>query len=1110
MNKKWTPPDQSARDMIKSALDRNILVEAAAGTGKTTSMVGRMVALIRTGACKSVSEIAAITFTRKATAELQNRFQVALEEAARDAEGDEKARLQNALSQIEQCTIGTIHAFCAKLLRERPVEAGVDPDFQEVEEDDANRLANDAWDQFCASLFEGDSDLLRQIQERGIELRQLKDSFGNFVKYADVDEWPVPERSAERIDEAELITKLNTYLAKISEMVPYLPKETGTDKLIPRLQDVHHTAQYTTPDTLAGLIQLLECFDYSAGITQYVWTDDGHFTKDDAKSAAAEWKTFKEDWVQPYLAQWAEDNYGLVLDVYQKAIAWYDALREERNLLTYQDLLCKATDLLQTHPVVRNYFRKRYTHLLVDEFHDTDPIQAQMVLYLTATDINETDWRKCVPAEGSLFVVGDPKQSIYRFRRADIETYNKVKGIIAAHGEVLQLSTNFRSDEPVIFWANRVFEPMTDDPLQKEIPDIKLRFDKEANRFSPAWVPFQVGRVKEDRRAHAGVLPLHVDYDKSQYDSIVIQEADEIAKVIRHALDNKGYSPEDFLIVTRMRNNLDVFGKALQAYGIPHEVTGGDSFSDVEELRLLTLLLRCLAQPDNPVALIGTLRSRLFGIDDQTLYAHKKHGGRFHIYSPVPEALHDTKREQLESALKTLRVFSQWLEKMPPIAAIRKIATDSGLLAHGTTHDVPAYHVGAMQKAFELLRDTAVNEWSTEVLITRLEGLCSKDEKRDGLSVMPDTGHVVRVMNLHKVKGLEAPVVFLAGLYDKYMFGSSDHVDRSGEISRGYFTAGFKLSEYKSRTLAQPAGWDELSVIESEFDKSEQLRLRYVAATRAKEAMFISVGEDKPTNPWLYFAPHLDLEQAVEIPDDVSPPRRDTVSLQVTDVKAQLSASSEIWDRVQQPGYGVYSATGIAHKGPWVAEETDDDDALMDSKEFDAADEIVEDDDTDENVTNAGGAKWGTAIHRLLELKMKNALEPVADVTLQVLTDEGVDTELQETAISLVNKVTATSIWQRAKSSDHILTEVPFEMPYEKDRIPGILRGVIDMMFREPDGWVIVDYKTDSTKTKTTAQLTQHYRPQLEIYKSAFEMATGETVKEMGLLFTGVCEFCVV
>ena len=171
----------------------------------------------------------------------------------------------------------------------------------------------------------------------------------------------------------------------------------------------------------------------------------------------------------------------VVLKAIRPAVEIYDRLRRDAGLLNFQDLLLAAARLLRENPAIRTYFRKRFTHLLIDEFQDTDPIQAEVMMLLAADDPTETDWRRCRPVSGSLFVVGDPKQSIYRFRRADIVTYNEVKRIIEeTGGEVVSLTANFRATAPLVEWVNSTFSD---------------RFPAAATEVAPAYSPLQVGRV---------------------------------------------------------------------------------------------------------------------------------------------------------------------------------------------------------------------------------------------------------------------------------------------------------------------------------------------------------------------------------------------------------------------------------------------------------------------------------------------------------------------------------------------------------------------------------------------------------------------------------------
>ncbi|MCP4589971.1 MAG: UvrD-helicase domain-containing protein, partial [bacterium] len=429
---KSLPPDQDQRDLILSELGSNMLVEAAAGTGKTTSMVARMVALLRTGKCADIRTLSAVTFTRKAAAELRGRFQIALERAVRASKGKERKRLEQALERVEQCYVSTIHSFCGRLLRERPIEAGVDIGFTEIEPDEDVRLRRDAWSSFGATLATDDHDgLLAELDRLGLDLGALEETFVRFADYPDVDEWPSAKSDRAPVDVDRARKKLRGFLAHMRKLKPKLPDDWGTDKLIPAYRNLPRIESHYDLEHPAQMMELLARFDNQSKLTQKEWKKTGNFTADECKAEHARWLEFREEVVTPLFKQWTEQRYEPLMRVMVRGRAVYDELRRRKGQLNYQDLLTRAAGLLRHGPHVREYFARRFTHLLVDEFHDTDPIQAEVMLLLTATDPAENNWRRCVPRAGSLFVVGDPKQSIYRFRRADIVTYNEVKQIIA-------------------------------------------------------------------------------------------------------------------------------------------------------------------------------------------------------------------------------------------------------------------------------------------------------------------------------------------------------------------------------------------------------------------------------------------------------------------------------------------------------------------------------------------------------------------------------------------------------------------------------------------------------------------------------------------------------
>jgi ATP-dependent helicase/nuclease subunit A len=455
--------DQDARQAIESDLATTFLVEAAAGTGKTTSLLKRMVALLREGGARADC-MATMTFTRKAAAHLRERFQLALEDAFR-SETDElmQSRLALALRHMDRCFIGTIHSFCARLLRERPLEAGVDPDFMELTESEDLAIRRQCWQDYTQHLFVEDSPIPQLLESLGVNLGDLETAYRKMADYPDVtptcSSLPKPD-----LDQA--LEKVSSFLDSVKEDLPRAAPEKGWDDLQDRLRLALQLTQILDLSPYPNRVRLLEALAYEGNVTKRRWPEGWR---------AAEIKTaydkLRDTVVRPALGRWREYLHPFLVDVIQPALDDLSSRRLAAGQLNYQDLLISSRDLLRDHPRVRTYFQRRFTHFFVDEFQDTDPVQAEVILYLSSHNGHERDWRKLRPRPGALFMVGDPKQSIYRFRRADIATYDRVKEmIVGGGGGILQLKTNFRSISPICTRINEVFDEILSSGLRYHGP----------------------------------------------------------------------------------------------------------------------------------------------------------------------------------------------------------------------------------------------------------------------------------------------------------------------------------------------------------------------------------------------------------------------------------------------------------------------------------------------------------------------------------------------------------------------------------------------------------------------------------------------------------------
>jgi ATP-dependent helicase/nuclease subunit A len=411
-------PDAAERLRIETELGRNFLVEAGAGSGKTTSLVSRMIALLASGEATPDS-LVAVTFTRKAASQLRQKFQESLEARLRDEKDDAvRVRLDRAQKGLDLVRVGTIHSFCASLLRERPVEAGIDLGLSDVKLQEAALFLHIAWREWVAACSDEDDPRLAALEETGVRPQDLEEAFLRLAEYPDVE--AVVASPAPRKPDLDGVRRRTALL--LDEAAPLKPEAPFGGKPPDALQEtlVRVRRLLTQPDAESddGFVRVLEELEAEKLLKIKVTQWEGG--KAAAQAFLARFEDFREKVLFPALLAWREWVHPRAMAFLLPALERLRTRRREEGFLTYEDLLLISRDLLRDQPAVRRYFRSRVSHLLVDEFQDTDPLQAEIMLFLTAEDDRQKNAWKLRPRPGSLFVVGDPKQSIYRFRRADI------------------------------------------------------------------------------------------------------------------------------------------------------------------------------------------------------------------------------------------------------------------------------------------------------------------------------------------------------------------------------------------------------------------------------------------------------------------------------------------------------------------------------------------------------------------------------------------------------------------------------------------------------------------------------------------------------------------
>lgn len=1100
------PPDEAVRERIRTELDANLLVEAGAGSGKTTMLVDRMLRLITTGSAR-VEEIAAVTFTRKAAGELRQRLQQALERAARSLPPDDpgRPRVRAALDDLDSLFAGTIHAFCARLLRERPLEAGIDPGFREVVTAELEALAVSFWGGFLERAAVAGDPLLEELERTGLRPAQLWPLFRTLMDNLDV-QFPVDMVPAPDPDEVDALRReVSGFVDRALAIFPQREPPDGWDTCQQRIRELKFRRRFpgweAVPDFMDDLQRICR---KDPGVILKRWPDQkaARVLRDDLREFGR-----PEGPARAVLQRWWAHRYPAAVGFARKAAEEFREQRHRRGMLSFQDLLEGAARLLRDHPEARRELGGRYRRVLVDEFQDTDPIQAELLLLLCSEPEQGADWDRLVPRPGSLFVVGDPKQSIYRFRRADIALYGRVKDRFRTFGQVVELTANFRSAPEVADFVNRHFREEGGFP----------REETEAQaRFAPLDAMRQPrgGGGASGRPGTPGVWTYGVPGNREEV--VAREDAAQVASWIAREVE-AGRSPSDFLVLTRRRRNLAVYARELEARNLPIQVSGARVGVE-EELEELLLLLEALRDPGNPVATVAALTGLFLGVDHQALLDFRLAGGTF-----------DPRRVQDETgpgapAAQAMNRLNRWWQRSRRETSdvfLTGLAGELGLLPWAAAGELGSLRAGVMAYALEAVRLAAASgETSLPGAVEALRTALEVDEAETPLE--PLRGEAVRVMNLHQAKGLEAPVVILAEPSGAARRDPSLLVERTGDRAEGWLSVEESLGNFGSRILARPLDWEARVVRGRRFDQEEEVRLLYVACTRAEDLLLVAHPTGtRARSPWQALDETLraggrwtELAATPRPEREALPPDGDAIEARVAEAEERRTVAAV-------PSYRVAPVTALAKQveaagapAPSVFPPAASPETLP--------------------IGAPRGPDWGSVVHAVLALASRGvtgeALQGLAASLLleheRPLGEDGAPAELSE-LLETVEGVMRSALWARAQTSPLRLAEVPFALPggrvrealagsqgggegrrrgdrgaSDPGRLPDVVEGVVDLVFREGGGWVVADWKTDLGDAADAPARREGYRRQVELYAACWEALTGEPVKERVLLFT--------
>ncbi len=1142
------PPDQRFRDRIRDDLDTNLLVEAGAGSGKTHSLAERMASGIARGQY-DVAHMAAVTFTRKAAAELRGRFQFALERRlGGNPPADQAERLRHALAHLERFFAGTIHAFCARLLRERPVEARMAPGFVELDEvEDAIRRER-AWRDFIVRESARGSTLLRELRAAGIRPPDLDAAFTRMCDHEDV---VFATAHAVEPDPRPAWDALDRFRADLLALLPE-PIPAGTTCEVQGLaRTFAGRLAVCRRDRPADLAQLLQEWVKPKVVNKW-WGRGASRGNPVAERVKALLEAWQQGTIAPFLQAWRAWAYDRAITILTEARSFYADERRRDNVVNYVDLLMVTARVLREDAAVRRALQDKYRWLFIDEFQDTDPIQAEVFLLL-ASDAGQMpdagaplDWARVPLRPGALFVVGDPKQSIYRFRRADIDIYNTVRNrITACGGAVLPLTANFRSVPRLCALANSVFP---------------TRFPAAPLPEAPAFERLEPVRL-EPGAASAAIARLTLPQGTDAKDSPAV-EAARIAAWIRTEVDEGRRQYGDILVLTRNRPRLDQYARAFERAEIPVEVSGAGMFGGSEEVAWLHGLIEALADPLDGVALVGVLRGPLFGVSDPELFQFRTAGGRFDLTTPLPNADSPGVRADLDArfgpalaAMRQLQQLHRRARRLPLGAALELLLEETGLLAVSAATPGGA-EAGDLLQAVDRVRQVAESGGGLADAAAALAGDAREATDVEALPLEPGRRDVVRLMNLHKAKGLEADVVFLADPCHGRRFAPEIRIVREGTRATGWLQIVSKPEgSRKERVLAEPADWSHHVAHEQVYLSAEENRLLYVAATRARELLVVGRSSNpKQNEAWGVLDPFLGAMPELPIPElpparpepavNVSAPAIDAAAAQRRARSAQATTESWRVESVTEEAHQVARAARIRRTAAsdLAGPEADPTASLLPETPSHRAD---------------AGAAWGTLIHGLLEHAARKpgaSRQDLERLARWLLIEDPDLRPFVGEAIDCVEAVMRAPFWQDARRGAYYV-EVPFAIrldpapPGRTDpatnppahgrsrasapgrgvpvqaslfdlpedaasgsppggrpgapavpapTMPTVLRGVIDLVYRSDEGWRIIDYKTDQV-VADVQELVARYGPQVARYRDAWTRVTSEPVAGAGL-----------
>jgi ATP-dependent helicase/nuclease subunit A len=1082
------PADHEARARAMTELALSVALSAGAGSGKTSVLTERIVKLLVSGTVEP-RQLAAMTFTEKAAGEILARVRDALEQRFKETSDlEEQGRLAHVLERFGELTLTTIHSFCKQILSHESLEADFAPDTEVGDEGATRELLKSAVQAWLARLRRERPELWRLV-ERLVKPGALVRAARELDRYRDLRDVVAEQR----FDFPPARAELEELRAEVAAAAAACKDE--NDKLLTKQ---NHVEMLKVVDAALGARTdeaLIDVLLWPLKVTRNLgaaknWRDGGKQTYLAALEAICAWQ-----------ARWRERAHGeIVRSLRADFLPAFDDARRRAGLATFDDLLLHAARLLRTSSGARARLAARWRVLLVDEVQDTDPVQAEVVALLSRALVDTAHWTESAPEAGRLFVVGDPKQSIYGFRGADVGTFGRIQAVVEKNGHKATLTQNFRSVPGIVSWVNHTFRTLEGYTRQ------------EAHRAPAALDPVVVLQSSDAvDEIDAAVRHLRALIDGGA------QVVDREKRHLRHM------HAGDVMFLLPSWGRADAIADRLRACGLDAVVEGGNTFFRRDEVRLGMAALRAFVEPADTEATVFLLRG-LFGLSHEELARHAAAKGTFRFTLPsqppgrVADALAILLRLHRRRGAKRLTGLLDELLHETRAPAVWKLLPDGDS------------RIANVDKLASMIREAEARTRSplgaVEEML-RIEGtVANKDIDR----LDDEDTRSVRVTSLFKAKGLEAPVVIVLHATRK-RDGSNHVVDH--DAGRVAVQAGELV----------PPLWKDLKAMAEARENEERRRWMYVAATRARDQLVVVVpprraaeegGDDEGEAESARAKPRAQDLLGADIQRHGLPPGRAEHEALVDVGEDPDAAEVRVLHAERLPEAATHSETFPGHdaavdalleSAPSTGDPAGDALAARRRQALKASTRAclrwrqasgepgqmsgaggwkpgtaIEQDPTEDRV----GARGGRVIHAVMERldlsQPHDVLAPQADELVKLLaTQAALPEEKLEACRRIVARILKNPLLELARKAAVRWHEVPFTYAPR----PGtVISGTIDLVFAVDDArkeWVVFDWK--SHVPPEGDRLRERYREQLKKYAEALvKTVDGAQVTQMEIV----------